>query len=119
MSTIVLPRLIHSICELYLDDCIVPGQDEDSFISRLEQVFSRFREFGITLHPDKCRFGLSEVEYVGVKISKEGTHFTRSKLDSILDFKEPSTQGELKSFLGFANWFRDTTSLVGFYTKML
>jgi transposase InsO family protein len=107
MSTIVLPRLIHSICELYLDDCIVPGQDEDSFISRLEQVFTRFREFGITLHPDKCRFGLSEVEYVGVKISKEGTHFTRSKLDSILDFKEPSTQGELKSFLGFANWFRD------------
>ena len=30
MSTIVLPRLIHQICELYLDDCIVPGQDEDS-----------------------------------------------------------------------------------------
>ena len=107
MSTVVLPRLIHSICELYLDDCIVPGQDEDSFVSRLEQVFTRFREFGITLHPDKCRFGLSEVEYVGVKISKEGTHFTRSKLDSILDFKEPATQGELKSFLGFANWFRD------------
>ena len=107
MSTVVLPGLIHQICELYLDDCIVPGQDEDSFVSRLEQVFSRFREFGITLHPDKCHFGLSEVEYVGVTINKEGTHFTRSKLDSILDFKEPSTQGELKSFLGFANWFRD------------
>ena len=107
MSTIVLPRLIHSICELYLDDCIVPGADEDSFIERLEQVFSRFREFGITLHPDKCRFGLPEVEYVGHTINKTGTHFTRSKLDSILDFQEPSTQGDLKSFLGFANWFRD------------
>jgi transposase InsO family protein len=107
MSTVVLPRLIHQICELYLDDCIVPGQDEDSFVTRLEQVFARFREFGITLHPDKCRFGLSEVEYVGVTVNREGTHFTRSKLDSILDFKEPTTQMELKSFLGFANWFRD------------
>jgi hypothetical protein len=107
MSTVVLPRLIHQICELYLDDCIVPGQDEDTFISRLEQVFKRFQECGITLHPDKCHFGLSEVEYVGFTINKEGTHFTRSKLDSILDFKEPSTQKELKSFLGFANWFRD------------
>ena len=107
MSTVVLPRLIHQTCELYLDDCIVPGLDEDSFVNRLEQVFARFREFGITLHPDKCRFGLSEVEYVGVTINKEGTHFTRSKLDSILDFKEPTTQMELKSFLGFSNWFRD------------
>jgi hypothetical protein len=107
MSTIVLPRLIHQICELYLDDCIVPGQDEESFISRLEQVFQRFQECEITLHPDKCHFGLSEVEYVGHTINKEGTHFTRDKRDSILDFKEPSTQKELKSFLGFANWFRD------------
>jgi hypothetical protein len=107
MSTIVLPRLIHQICELYLDDCIVPGQDEDSFISRLDEVFKRFQECGITLHPDKCHFGLSEVEYVGHTINKHGTHFTRSKRDSILDFKEPSTQKELKSFLGFANWFRD------------
>ena len=70
MSILVLPRLIDSISELYLDNCIVPGQDEDSFVSHLEKIFSRFREFGITLHPEKCRFGLSEVEYVGVKISK-------------------------------------------------
>ena len=41
MSTVVLPRLIHQICELYLDDCIIPGQDEDSFVTRLEQVFAR------------------------------------------------------------------------------
>ena len=51
MSTVVLPRLIHQICELYLDDCIVPGQDEDSFVERLKEVFARFREFGITLYP--------------------------------------------------------------------
>ena len=107
MSTVVLPRLIHQTCELYLDDCIVPGKDEDSLVNRLRQVFSRFREHNITLHPDKCQFGLSEVEYVGVTINKEGTHFNRSKLDSILNFKEPTTQTELKSFLGFANWFRD------------
>jgi hypothetical protein len=107
LSTEVLPGLIHLICELYMDDCIVPGEDEDSFIERLEQVFQRFADKNITLHPDKCRFGLSEVEYVGHTINKHGCHFTRSRIDSIMDFKDPSTQKELKSFLGFANWFRD------------
>ena len=58
------------------------------------------------MNPSKCRFGLSEVTYVGHVINAQGIHFTRERLDSVINFPKPKTQKHLKSFLGLANWFR-------------
>lgn len=106
MGSIVLSGLVQAICELYLDDIIVPGAHEDEYISRLETVFKRFQEYGLTLNPLKCQFGLSEVKYVGHLMNEHGIHFTREKLDSILEIPKPQVQKQLKSFLGVANYFR-------------
>ena len=103
----VLQGLIHLGVELYLDDCLVHAQTFDEFIDRLRSVFRRFREKGITLNPAKCRIGLKSVEFVGHTIDKDGLHFTRSKLDSVLQFPRPTTKRQVKSFLGLANYFRD------------
>jgi transposase InsO family protein len=98
-----LKDLLMKAVEVYLDDFIVFGQDFDEFEDNLEQVFANFRRCGITLNPAKCRFGLQKVEYVGHTIDSEGLHFTRSKIDSILDFPKPRTKGAMKTFLGMVN----------------
>jgi hypothetical protein len=67
----------------------------------------RFQEFGITVNPDKCSFGLNEIEYVGHTINSEEIHFTRDKLDSVVNFPPPRTQHDLKAFVGLVNYFRD------------
>ena len=74
---------------------------------RLRTVFLRFREHKITLNPSKCHLGLTQVEYVGHTINKNGMHFTRDKLDSVMNFPRPETMKNVKSFLGLANYFRD------------
>ena len=107
LSTNVLHGLIHNICELYLDDCMVYASNIDDYLERLRMVFQRFRECKITLNPSKCRLGLTQVEYVGHTINKDGLHFTRDKLDSVLNFPLPVTMKNIKSFLGLANYFRD------------
>jgi len=106
LSTEVFDGLVQDICELYLDDLIVYASTDDECIANLETVFTRCVEKNLTLHPDKCRFGLSEVEYVGHTINDQGIHFSRQRLDSILNFPLPETQKALYSFLGFANYFR-------------
>ena len=62
--------------------------------------------FNITLNPKKCRFGLDQIEYVGHVINEHGKTFTRDKLDSVVNFPEPKTHGQMLSFLGLANYFR-------------
>ena len=106
MSGIVLHGLVFSICEIYLDDCLVFGKTKDEFIDNLRQVLLRFRKYNLTCNPDKCRFGMSQVEYVGVQIDENGLSFSTEKKDSVMNFPKPEIQKQLKSFLGLANYFR-------------
>jgi hypothetical protein len=102
-----LAGLLYNILELYLDDIIVHGQDADSYIHNLECVFERLREKGLTLNPEKCRFGLEIVEYVGHMINKEGLSMSADKRNKVTEFPKPKKFKEMKSFLGLANYFRD------------
>jgi hypothetical protein len=117
MATQVLRGLIHNVCECYLDDVITFGETEEEFMTNLEAVFKRLRETNVTLNPTKCKFGMSEIEYVGHVIDSEGKTFTRDKLDSVVNFPKPVRQKDMKSFLGLANYFRlhipNHTTVVG------
>jgi len=76
-------------------------------LQRIQTVFDRLRKFNITLNPDKCRFGLNKVEYVGHTIDETGLHFSQEKLDKVLNFPQPVTHRQMKTFLGLASYFRD------------
>lgn len=116
MATIVLVGLIYTICELYIDDILVHAQTEDEFCDNLTQILERCKKYNIKLNPLKCQLGLEEVEYVGHTINTNGVHFTRARLDSVLQFELPTFGKQLKSFVGFCNYFRDHVE--NFSTKM-
>jgi hypothetical protein len=95
LSTIVLSGLMMTVCELYLDDLIIAAESEEELLEKLTKVLDRFRQYGLTINPDKCVLGKSSVTYVGHTINKDGMHFERDKLDSVLNFPKPSRQKEL------------------------
>jgi hypothetical protein len=107
IAVVVLAELMYIICEAYVDDIIVSGQEEDEFVSNVEAVFIKFDKHHIKVNPKKIKLGLSQVECVGHVVDKDGVHFSRSKLDSVLNFKRPEYAAQMKSFLGLANYFRD------------
>ena len=119
MSQEVLTGLLGSICEVYLDDIIVFAEDEDELLKRLEIVFKRLMLKGITANPDKCHFGLTQIEYVGHLINYLGMHFSEEKLNKVLHFDRPHTQAGMKSFLGLINYFRDHVEHFAGITKPL
>ena len=107
MATVVLVGLIYICCELYIDDVLVFGANNDEFITNLRLVFERFRKHKITLNPKKCKFGMDHVEYVGHVISEDGLSFTEKKREKVLNFPPPTRQKEMLAFLGLVNYFRD------------
>jgi hypothetical protein len=50
---------------------------------------------------------MKQVEYTGHTIDAEGISFSAKKISKAVEFRKPTTQKEMKSFLGFANYFRD------------
>ena len=107
MVSTVLPGLVHSICEVYLDDICIYAKTIDEFCTNLTRVLERFKKHNITLNPDKCRFGMREVEYVGHVIDREGLSFSPAKLDKVATFRRPETAKSMREFLGLASYFRD------------
>ena len=110
MASVVLIGLIYFVCEMYLDDCIVHGNGEDQFLERLEQVLARFKKHNILLKPNKCKFGMSLVEYCGREISEQGLSMSKKKIQKVLDFPKPKTAGDMKKFVGLTNYFHDYVS---------
>jgi hypothetical protein len=107
MATVVLAGLIYIILEVYLDDILIYATSESQFLDRLRLVFASLRKHKLTVNPDKCKFGLSQIEYVGHVIDGNGLSFSPTKIEKIINFRKPKIAKELKSFLGLASYFRD------------
>ena len=107
ISTTALAGLIYDICELYIDDVLISGECEQSFLDNVRTVFQRFRKFGVVIHPKKAKLGMKELEYVGHLIDKNGLHFSKEKRLEVFNFPKPVTQRHVNMFLGLVNYFRD------------
>jgi hypothetical protein len=84
---------------MYLDNCTVRVQGEAQFLERLELVLIRFHERNIFLKPSKCEFGMSQVEYCGKEISKNGLTMSKKKIQKVLNFPMPQTAGQMKQLV--------------------
>ena len=92
---------------MYIDDCIVYGNTDGEFVSRVRSIFERFRLHNLFLKASKCKFGYSELYFVGKVISEEGLQMSRTRVQSVLDSPVPVYAKHLKFFLGTVNYLRD------------
>ena len=107
IQTEVLHDIMYTLCELYIDDCITFGNTEDEYVDNLEQVLQRFHNHNIILNPDKCKFGVNEVEYVGYLIDATGKRFAPEKIEIAINFPLPTNITTVRGFVGMANYFSE------------
>lgn len=91
---------------IYLDDVIVYSTTFHAHLKHLEQVFARLQEHGLKLQPRKCRLFRRSVTYLRHVISKQGVATDPDKTAVIQDWAIPSTVKQVRSFLGFAGYYR-------------
>lgn len=95
----------HDKALCYLDDLLVTGSSTEEHLKNLGKVLSTLQAAGIKLHPSKCFFMQSSVEYLGHRIDKEGLHPVQSKVDAIEMAPAPTNVDELRSFLGLLTYY--------------
>lgn len=82
----------------YLDDIIVEGQNKEVHDKNLQKVLKRLKERGVEINWDKCAFGVSELDFLGHRISPEGISPSLSKMNAVLSFRPPASETEVRSF---------------------
>lgn len=71
---------------------------------------------GLRLNPDKCKFFIHEVSYLGFTIDKEGLRKNASNIESVLNAPVPQNVSEVKAFVGMVNFY--STFIPKFAQKM-
>lgn len=91
-------------CLNYMDDIIIYGDTKEQLNERATKVLRVLKEYNVILNDDKCIFGVTELEFLGHKLSAAGITPTNSKIEAIKNFRTPSCMEEVRSFLGLVNF---------------
>ena len=102
----VLTSLHWETCLFYLDDIIVFAATWEEHLARLCQIFERLRHAKLKLSADKCIFVAREVSYLRHRVTKEGLLPDPALLAAIREIIPPQNATEVRSFLGFAGYYR-------------
>lgn len=91
---------------IYLDDIVIFSKTPEEHLVKLEKVFQRLRDAGLTLKPSKCEYMKEEINILGFKINKTGILPDDSKVVAINRLPTPKKLKDLQSFLGAVNFYR-------------
>jgi hypothetical protein len=91
---------------VYLDDLLVYSKSEAEHYEHLRLIFQLCRTHQLYLKLSKCEFFKKEVHYLGHVISADGIKVDPNKTKAVHTWPVPKTLKQLRSFLGFANYFR-------------
>lgn len=91
---------------MYLDDIIVYSDTIVDHLKWLDRVFQKLRKHGLKIEAEKCQFFQSRVKYLGHVVSAEGVATDPAKTEAVSQWPTPRMLKELRSFLGFASYYR-------------
>ena len=57
---------------VYLDDILIASESETQHLEHLRLLFDRLEENGLKVKAEKCLFGVTEIDFLGHRVSKDG-----------------------------------------------
>jgi hypothetical protein len=93
---------------VYIDDVIISTSSHEAHIATLRDLLSRFRKYGLKCRVEKMQLGAAEVNFLGYNITHSGIRAGLAKVIAIKQWKQLTSQKEIKQFLGLCSFFRRT-----------
>jgi len=90
---------------VFIDDVIVGMETEEEHDELVVKVIKRLEENDLYVKPEKCKWKVSEVEFLGVVIGPEGIKMEKEKVKGVLEWPMPKCVKDVQKFLGLANYY--------------
>ena len=71
----------------------------------MEEVVKRLAENNLYVKPEKCKWKVREVGFLGVVIGLEGIKMEEEKMKGVLDWLTSKCVKNVQKFLGLANYY--------------
>ena len=106
--------LMHRVFHPYLDRFVVVFVDviliysetKEDNEDHLRVVLQTLRDHQLYAKFSKCEFWLTEVRFLGHVMSASGVSVDPEKVEAVMSWERPKSVFEIRSFLGFAGYYR-------------
>jgi len=75
--------------EVYVDDMLVKGREEESHLDDFKETFDTLRQYRTKLNKTKCAFGVSLGKFLNFMVSQRGIEANQEKVKAILEMSSP------------------------------
>jgi len=73
----------------FIDDMIIGTEGEEGHDKLVEEVVRRLAENDLYMKPEKCKWKMRKVGFLGVVIGPEGIKMEEDKVKGVLDWPTP------------------------------
>ncbi|BES91521.1 multicellular organismal development [Nesidiocoris tenuis] len=119
----IFPHESVSFCVRFVDECLILSQDINAHLTHLEYVLRKFHSCGLTIKLSKTQWFQKQIKFLGMIIYSHGIKPDLDRVQAILDYRRPKNIRELRSYLGFINFYRkfqpNLSKIVHPLTKLL
>src|SRR6266576_1257541 len=92
---------------IYMDNAIIATADDpEEHTWKVHHFLDKLAHHNLFLKPEKCQFHKKEVKYLGVIIRQGKVQMDPTKVQGITEWPMPLTIKDVRSFLGFCNFYR-------------
>jgi len=90
---------------VFIDDVIVGMESEEGHDELVAEVIKRLEENDLYVKPEKCKWKVKEVGFLGVVIGLGGIKMEEEKVKGVLEWPTPKSVKDVQKFLGLANYY--------------
>ena len=93
---------------IYMDNILITTEGTiDVHKKHVAHILFKLMANNLYLKPEKCAFHKHEVEYLGVIVGNGQVKMDPIKVKGLIEWPIPTKVKELRSFLGFGNYYKD------------
>ena len=70
---------------IFIDDILVATDTEERYDELVEEVLKRLEENDLFMKPEKCKWKVREIEFLGVVIGPRGMEIQKEKVKGVLN----------------------------------
>ena len=92
--------------ECFIDDVVVFSITEEGHREDVKEVLQRILQAGLTCHPKRCAFAFYSILYLGLHVGEGKLTVQQTKVAVLEEMPAPKDLARLRTFLGFAGFYR-------------
>ena len=89
----------------FIDDVIIGMETEEGHDELVVEIIKRLEENDLYVKPEKCKWKVREVGFLGVVLGSEGIKMEKEKVKGVLEWLTPKCVKDVQKFLGLANYY--------------